>query len=38
MNELSSAEKVQLSGLLSKVRDSIKENAVVCERQAEAKL
>ncbi len=38
MNELSSAEKIQLIGLLTKVRASIKENAVVCERQAEAKL
>jgi DNA-binding MarR family transcriptional regulator len=38
MNELSTAEKAQLVGLLTKVRRSIRENASVCERPAEAKL
>ncbi len=38
MNELSTTEKAELVGLLTKVRRSIRENASVCERHAEAKL
>ncbi len=38
MSELSPEEKDQLVGLLTKVRRSIKGNAVVCERPVEAKL